>query len=115
MSTKTTIEVTVPAGTTATNVLVNSKFQYSAGPGPNGIVGVSLSGTAEVAGQTFDATVDKDFVSEERMFVSADPAKMNENPGLDMMTEPGSQIIVDVQNDDIVSRTYLITVENRPI
>jgi len=115
MSTKTVIKRTVAANSTDANVLSNSKFQYAAGPGPNGIVGVSLAVTSEVAGNQFNATVDKDFVAEEFAFTSADPPKTNENPGLSMLVQPGSQIIVDLVNNDSTIRTFFVEVGNTPV
>jgi len=115
MSVKTVIQRTLLAGAADVNVLANSRFQFADNPGPEGAVQVDVSVTSEVAGNTFEATVDKDFVAQEFAFASADPPKTNENPGLSMLVQPGSQINIDLRNNDVATRTFFVQVEFTPV
>jgi len=105
----------VAASGRSNNILANSKFQFADQPGDNGAVQVQIAVTSDVVDNEFEITIDKDFQSSERTIASVDPAILNENPGIILMVEPGSQINIDLINNNGAAQDFHTTVEFTPV
>ena len=111
---KTVIQTNVGANARSNNVLANTRFQFADQPGDNGLVAVRLAVTSDVAGNEFELTIDKDFVALEDAIPSTSPAIDNENPGEVMLVTPGSQVIIDLINNNGAAQDFHTTVEFSP-
>lgn len=112
---RTVIKTNVPANSRSNNILANTKFQFADQPGDNGAVQVQSAFTSAVAGNSAELTVDKDFQASEIIPTSADPAKLNENPGIILLVEAGSQINIDLINDNGAAQNFVSTIEFTPV
>lgn len=105
----------VGANSRSNNILANSKFQFADQPGDNGAVQVQIAITSDVVDNEFEITIDKDFQASERTIASVDPAKLNENPGIILLVEAGSQINIDLINNNAGAQDFHTTVEFTPV
>ena len=112
---RTVVLTNVAANGRSTNILANTKFQFADQPGDNGAVQVQVAITSDVVDNEFEITIDKDFQSSERTIASVDPALLNENPGIIMLVEPGSQINIDLINGNGAAQDFHTTVEFTPV
>ena len=99
----------------AQNVLANSRFQFADNPGANGAVQVDLSITSDVAANQYEVTIDKDFVSLERATASVNPPALDSNPGFSELVEPGSQVNIDLINNNVGAQNFHTLVEFTPV
>jgi len=111
---RTVVETNVLATDRSNNILANSRFQFADNPGELG-VRVDISVTSDVAGNDYEVSIDKDFVSLERAIASAAPAILNENPGLSLLVEAGSQVNIDLINNNAGAQDFHTTVEFTPV
>ena len=111
---RTVVETNVLATGRSNNILANSRFQFADNPGDIG-VRIDIAVTSDVAGNDYEVSIDKDFVSLERAIASAAPAILNENPGLSLLVEAGSQINIDLINNNVGAQDFHTTVEFTPV
>ncbi len=112
---RTVIKTNVAANSRSNNILANTKFQFADQPGDNGAVQVQAAFTSDVLGNTAEMTIDKDFQASEIVPTSTDPAKLNENPGIILLVEAGSQVNIDLINDNAAAQNFHTTVEFTPV
>lgn len=111
---RTVIERNVAANARDNNILANSRFQFADNPGPNGGVRVDISITSDVAANQYEVSIDKDFVSLEVAVASAAPPALDANPGLSLLVEPGSQVNIDLINNNVGAQDFNTLVEFTP-
>jgi len=112
---RTVIRVSVPANSRAPNVLANSAFQFADTPGPNGIVGVRIAATSDVAQNQMELKADKDFVSLDELTASVAPPALDSNPGQEFNVEPGTQLNVDLINNNVGAQFFNVLVDTVPL
>jgi len=112
---RTTIRTLVPAASRAPNVLANSSFQFADTPGPGGAVAIRISIVSDVAQNQAEIKADKDFVSLEEVTASVNPPALNSNPGQEFNVEPGTQINVDLINNNVAAQFFNTLVDFVPI
>jgi len=111
---RTVILTNVGANGRSNNILANTRFQFADNPGPIG-VRVDIAIVSDVADNQYEVSIDKDFVSLERAISSATPAILNENPGLSLLVEAGSQVNIDLINNNAGAQDFNTTVEFTPV
>ena len=111
---RTVIITNVAANSRVNNVLANTRFQFADDPGPEGAVAVQVAVTSDVAANEFEVAADKDFISLEQAVPSTEPAKLNENPGISFLVTVGTQLNVDVINNNGAAQDFHTTVETSP-
>jgi len=112
---RTVIRVSVPATDRAQNVLANSAFQFADTPGPNGLVGVRIAATSDVAQNQMEIKADKDFVSLDDLTPSTSPPALDSNPGQEFNVEPGTQLNVDLINNNAGAQFFHVLVDTVPL
>jgi len=112
---RTVVLTNVGANGRSNNILANTKFQFADQPGDNGAVQVQIAVTSDVVDNEFEITIDKDFQASERTIASTDPAKLNENPGIILLVEAGSQINIDLINNNGAAQDFHTTIEFTPV
>ncbi len=112
---RTIIRTLVPAGARAPNVLANSSFQFADTPGPNGAISVQVSITSDVAQNQAEIKADKDFVSLEEVTASVNPPLLDSNPGQVFLAEPGTQVNVDLINNNVAAQFFNTLVDFQPV
>lgn len=112
---RTIIRTNVAANGRATNVLANTRFQFADNPGPSGAIQVQVAVTSDVAQNQNEISADKDFVSLEDAVASVNPPLLDSNPGQVFMVEPGTQINVDLINNNAAAQNFHTLVEFNPL
>lgn len=111
---RTVITTNVALVARSNNILANTRFQFADNPGPNGGVRVDISQTSDVAANQYEVSIDKDFVSLEIAVASAAPPLLDSNPGLSLLVEPGSQVNIDLINNNAAAQLFNTLVEFTP-
>ena len=101
---RTVIKTNVAANDSELNVLANTKFQFADNPGPTGAVLVTVAVTSDVADNEYTITADKDFVAQEDAVASTAIPLLDSNPGQVFLVQPGTQINVDLKNNNAGAR-----------
>lgn len=112
---RTIIRTNVPANSRRSNVLANTRFQFADTPGPNGAIQIRVSNTSDVAQNQTEISADKDFVSLEDAVASVNPPLLDSNPGQVFVVEPGTQINVDLINNNVGAQNFHTLVEFDPV
>ncbi len=112
---RTIIRTSVPAGGRASNVLANTRFQFADTPGPNGAIQIQVAVTSDVAQNQNEISADKDFVSLEDAVASVNPPLLDSNPGQLFMVSPGTQINVDLINNNAAAQFFHTLVDFMPV
>jgi len=112
---RTIIRTNVGANGRATNVLANTRFQFADNPGPNGAIQVQVAVTSDVAQNQNEISADKDFVSLEDAVASVNPPLLDSNPGQVFLVEPGTQVNVDLINNNVGAQNFHTLVEFTPV
>lgn len=112
---RTTIRSNVGGNGRTNNVLANSRFQFADTPGPNGAIQIDVSITSDVAQNQFEISADKDFVALEDAVASVNPPLLNSNPGQSFMVEPGTQINIDLLNNNVGAQNFHTMVTFTPV
>ncbi len=112
---RTTVRISVPGSGRSNNVLANSRFQFADQPGEQGAVGVAISVTSDVAQNQYEVAIDKDFVTLEQAVSSVNPPALDSNPGSQFIVEPGSQINVDLINNNAGAQNFHVLAEFTPV
>jgi len=112
---RTTIRTLVPASSRTPNVLANTSFQFADTPGEQGAIAIRLSVTSDVAQNQAEIKADKDFVSLEEVTASVNPPLLDSNPGQTFSVAPGTQIIVDLINNNVAAQFFNTLVDFEPI
>jgi len=112
---QTIIRTLVPAGARSPNILANTSFQFADTPGEGGGVAIQVAITSDVAQNQAEIKADKDFVSLDEVLASVNPPILNENPGQQFAVEPGTQIIVDLINNNVAAQFFNTLVGFTPI
>lgn len=112
---RTTIRVSVAGSGRSLNVLANSAFQFADTPGPNGLVGIRVAATSDVAQNQAEIKADKDFVALDELIASVAPPALDSNPGQEFNVEPGTQINVDLINNNVGAQFFHVLVDFVPI
>ncbi len=112
---RTIIRTQVPANSRASNVLANTRFQFADTPGVEGAVQIRVSVTSDVAQNQYEISADKDFVALEDAVASVNQPLLNSNPGQDFTVEPGSQINIDLINNNVAAQFFHTLVEFLPV
>jgi len=111
---RTIIRTSVPANSRASNVLANTRFQFADTPGPNGAIQITVAVTSDVAQNQNEISADKDFVSLEDAVASVNPPLLDSNPGQVFIVEPGTQINVDLINNNVGAQFFHTLVDFTP-
>jgi len=112
---RTVIRTSVPGNSRARNILANTAFQFADTPGEGGAVAITVAGTSDVAQNQQEIKADKDFVSLDELLVSVNPPILNENPGQSFVVEPGTQILVDLINNNVAAQFFNTMVNFEPV
>jgi len=112
---RTVIRTNVGANARVSNVLANSRFQFADNPGPSGLVQIDIAETSDVAQNQYEVSIDKDFVALEDAVASVNPPLLDSNPGIRLVVEPGSQINVDLINNNVGAQNFHTLVEFTPV
>lgn len=112
---RTVIRTNVGANLRAQNVLANSSFQFADTPGPNGLIQITVAGTSDVAQNQQEIKADKDFVSLDDLPASVAPPLLDSNPGQVFMVEPGTQINIDLINNNVGAQFFHTLVDFQPV
>jgi len=105
----------VAAGARAPNILANSNFQFADNPGEEGLVMVRVSVVSDDADNAFEIFADKDFVADEVPAVFAGPPRQNQDPFQEFLVSPGTQLIVNLQNNGGAATDFHTLVEYSPV
>ncbi len=105
----------VAANSRSRNILANTNFQFADNPGPEGLVGVRVSVVSDVADNRFELFADKDFVADESAAAFAGPPRQDQDPFQEFIVTPGTQIIIDLINDNGAAQDFHTLVEYMPI
>jgi len=111
---RTVIRTNVGANLRAPNVLANTSFQFADTPGPNGVIAIRVANTSDVAQNQAEIKADKDFVSLDEVVASVNPPLLNSNPGQEFVVDPGTQIIVDLINNNVAAQFFHTLVDFVP-
>jgi len=111
---RTIIRTNVAANFRASNVLANTRFQFADTPGPSGTVLIRVAVTSDVPQNQYEISADKDFVALEDAVSSVNPPLLDSNPGQEFMVEPGTQINVDLINNNVGAQNFHTLVEFVP-
>jgi len=112
---RTIIRTNVGANARASNVLANTRFQFADTPGPEGAVLIRVSVTSDVAQNQYEISADKDFVALEDAVASVNPPLLNSNPGQEFTVEPGTQVNIDLINNNVGAQNFHTLVEFLPV
>jgi len=111
---RTTIRTQVAASGRSRNILANTAFQFADTPGPNGLVRIRIAGVSDVAQNQQEIKADKDFVSLDDLTASVNPPALDSNPGQDFTVEPGTQILIDLINNNVGAQFFTTLVDFQP-
>ncbi len=111
---RTIVRTNVAGSGSSLNVLANTKFQFADNPGPSGAVLCRVSVTSDVAQNQYSITADKDFVAQEDAVASVNPPLLDSNPGQTFLVQPGTQINVDLDNNNVGAQNFHTLVEYIP-
>lgn len=112
---RTIIRTNVAGSGRATNVLANTRFQFADTPGPEGAVLITVAVTSDVPQNQYEISADKDFVALEDAVSSVNQPLLDSNPGQEFTVEPGSQINVDLINNNVAAQFFHTLVEFTPV
>lgn len=112
---RTIIRTNVAGNGRVNNVLANSRFQFADTPGPQGAILIRVSVTSDVAQNQYEISADKDFVALEDAVSSVNPPLLDSNPGQEFMVEPGTQINIDLINNNVAAQNFHTLVEFVPV
>ncbi len=112
---RTVIRTQVAANGRVQNVLANSAFQFADTPGPEGAIGIRIATTSDVAQNQVEIKADKDFVSLDNITASVNPPLLDSNPGQEFIVEPGTQINVDLINNNAAAQFFHTLVDFQPV
>lgn len=112
---RTIIRTNVAGNGRANNVLANTRFQFADTPGPSGAIQIRVAETSDVPQNQYEISADKDFVSLEDAVSSVNPPLLDSNPGQVFVVEPGTQINVDLINNNVGAQNFHTLVEFDPI
>ena len=112
---RTTIRTLVPGSSRAPNILANTSFQFADTPGEQGAIAIRLSIVSDVAQNQAEIKADKDFVSLEELTLSVNPPALDSNPGQNFAVAPGTQINVDLINNNVGAQFFNTLVDFDPI
>jgi len=112
---RTIIRTNVAANGRVQNVLANTAFQFADTPGPNGAVKITVSNTSDVAQNQVEIKADKDFVSLDDVPASVNVPLLDSNPGQVFAVEPGTQINVDLINNNAAAQNFHTLVDFQPV
>jgi len=111
---RTVIKTNVAGAGSSLNVLANTKFQFADNPGPTGAVLVTVAVTSDVADNEYTITADKDFVAQEDAVASTAIPLLDSNPGQVFLVQPGTQINVDLKNNNAGAQDFHTLVDFQP-
>jgi len=112
---RTVIRTNVAGGGRVRNVLANTAFQFADTPGPEGAVKIRIAGTSDVGQNQQEIKADKDFVSLDDLLTSVNPPIDDQNPGQEFVVEPGTQINVDLINNNAAAQFFHTLVDFQPV
>jgi len=111
---RTVIRTNVLANARSRNILANTAFQFADTPGPSGLVRIRVSSVSDVAQNQQEIKADKDFVSLDELTASVNPPLLDSNPGQDFVVEPGTQILIDLINNNVAAQFFNTLVDFQP-
>jgi len=111
---RTIIRTNVAGAGRSSNVLANTRFQFADTPGATGTVLIRVSETSDVAQNQYEISADKDFVALEDAVASVNPPLLDSNPGQEFVVEPGTQINIDLINNNVGAQNFHTLVEFLP-
>lgn len=112
---RTVIRTQVPANSRTPNVLANTSFQFADTPGPEGVIAIRVATTSDVAQNQAEIKADKDFVALDEVVASVNPPALNSNPGQEFNVDPGTQIVVDLINNNAAAQFFHTLVDFVPV
>jgi len=112
---RTVIRTNVAGAGRSRNILANTAFQFADTPGPEGAVRIRVSSTSDVAQNQQEIKADKDFVSLDELTASVNPPLLDSNPGQDFVVEPGTQINIDLINNNVAAQFFNTLVDFQPV
>lgn len=112
---RTVIRTNVAGAGRSRNILANTAFQFADTPGPEGAVRIRIASTSDVAQNQQEIKADKDFVSLDELTASVNPPLLDSNPGQDFVVEPGTQINIDLINNNVGAQFFNTLVDFSPV
>lgn len=112
---RTIIRTNVGGSGRSSNVLANTRFQFADTPGPSGAVQITVATTSDVAQNQVEISADKDFVSLDDAVASVNVPLLDSNPGQVFLVEPGTQINVDLINNNVGAQNFHTLVDFTPV